>query len=194
MKLHLNLSVTPPPNKRPFLLAAFILGAVGIALLLLLSHAAYSTWRSSGRLRADTSHWQREITENSAKQQELAAYFASPAAKQVLSRSEFLNSLIGQRSFPWTKIFVDLEKTLPPGVRIVSIAPTLGNGGANVELIFGASTDEGKIKFLRALEQSSAFSHVQEQEEKPVTGRDLNAGASSTDRIEVKLTAWYSTT
>ena len=64
-----------------------------------------------------------------------------PAAKQVIDRSAFLNSLIDERSFPWTKIFMDLEKTLPPGVRVVSISPRLVNGRAEVALEVGVASD-----------------------------------------------------
>ncbi|HWG59207.1 MAG TPA: hypothetical protein VN661_09185 [Candidatus Acidoferrales bacterium] len=191
MKLRLNLSATPPPNQRPFLLGAFLIGAVSIALLVILSHAAFQAWGASSALRANTAHWQQQIAAERAKQASLAAYFDSPAAKQVLSRSEFLNSLIGQRSFPWTKIFVDLEKTLPPGVRIISISPTLDKGRAKVKLTFGAATNDGKIKFLRALEQSNAFSDVEVAGEKPANKQ--NERQASSDRVEVELTAWYAT-
>lgn len=193
MKLRLNLSTTPPPNKRPFLLGASALGAIGIALLFVLSHAAYATWRSSRVLRANSAHWQSEIETDSARQAALAAYFHSPDAKRVLNRSEFLNSLIGQRSFPWTKIFVDLEKTLPPGVRIISIAPTLDNGRAKVKLTFAAATEDGKVKFLKALEQSSSFSDVQPESEKSITN-SAPGMSYSPGQIEVELTAWYATT
>lgn len=193
MKLRLNLSTTPPPNKRPFLLGAFVLGAIGVALLFLLSHAAYATWRSSRDLRANAAQWRKEIERDSARQAALAAYFRSPDAKQVLSRSQFLNSLIGQRSFPWTKIFVDLEKTLPPGVRIISIAPTLDNGRAKVKLAFGAATEDAKVKFLKSLEQSSSFSDVQPESEKSITNRAPGMSPAP-GQIEVELTAWYETT
>ena len=130
MKLRLNLSTTPQENNRPFLAGAILLGTVGLLALLILSRAAYSSWQSNRQLRAEISHWQEEIRTNHVKQQDLAQYFQTPAAREVIDRSVFLNSLIDERSFPWTKIFMDLEKTLPPGVRIVSISPHLVNGRA----------------------------------------------------------------
>ncbi len=78
-------------------------------------------------------------------------YFRSPEAQQILDRAAFLNSLISERSFPWTKIFMDLENTLPAGVRVVNIAPTLKNGKAVVQITVGAANDESKIKFLEAV-------------------------------------------
>ena len=104
--------------------------------------------------------WQAEIQ---ADQQRAAAslhaYFQTDGAQQVLDRAAFLNSLIDERSFPWTKIFMDLEETLPPGVRVVSISPKLVNGRA--EVAAGGrlpNPTTGKIQFLEAIEKSKVFS------------------------------------
>src|SRR6202142_2922293 len=189
MKLQLNLSTTPLENKRPFAAAATVLGAVGLLTFLLLAHAAYTSWRANRQLRSEISHWQSEIRANRQKQAELDAYFQTPQAREVLDRAAFLNSLIGQRSFPWTKIFMDLERTLPAGVRVVNIAPTLRNGKAVVQITVGAATDESKIKFLEELEKSPAFSNVQVQEE-----RHSEQQTAAADQIVLQLTAWYQTT
>jgi Tfp pilus assembly protein PilN len=187
MKLRLNLSTTPLQNKRPFAAAASVLGAVGILTFLLLAHAAYTSWRANRELRGEISRWQSEILENRQRQAALEAYFQTPQAHEVLDRAGFLNSLIGQRSFPWTKIFMDLEQTLPPGVRVIKISPKLDNGRAIVELTIGAQSDDGKIKFLEALEKSKAFSDIRVKNDR----YDDQAGVP--DRITVDLTAWYAT-
>src|SRR5277367_3199044 len=188
MKLRLNLSTTPLENKRPFAAAATVLGAVGLLTFLLLAHAAYTSWRANRQLRSEISHWQSEIRANRQKQAELDAYFQTPQAREVLDRAAFLNSLIGQRSFPWTKVFMDLEQILPPGVRVVNISPKLESGRAQVELTIGAESDESKIKFLQNLEQSKVFSDVQVKDDRR---SDQQLGG---DKITVQLTAWYSTT
>jgi hypothetical protein len=103
----------------------------------------------------------------------------------VLDRAAFLNSLIGERSFPWTKIFMDLEQTLPAGVRIVKISPRLVSGRAEVELEVGAASDEGKIQFLEAIEKSKVFSGLQVKQE-----RHIDQSGSS-DRVMFTLSVWY---
>jgi Tfp pilus assembly protein PilN len=187
MKLRLNLSTAPLDNKRPFLAATSVLAAVGVLTFLLLSHAAYTSWRSSRDLRSEISRWQTEIRTNREKQAVLEAYFQTTQAKQVLDRAAFLNSLIGQRSFPWTKVFMDLEQILPPGVRVVNISPKLESGRAQVELTIGAESDESKIKFLQNLERSKVFSDIQVKDDRH--SEQLAGG----DKITVQLTAWYST-
>jgi Tfp pilus assembly protein PilN len=188
MKLRLNLSTAPLENKRPFIAASGALGAIGVLAFLLLGQGAYSSWRANRHLRAEISHWQTEIRTNQEKQTALQAYFQTQQARQVLDRAAFLNSLIGQRSFPWTKIFMDLEQTLPPGVRVVSISPKLENGRALVVLSIGAESDDSKIKFLQTLEKSGAFSDIH------VIADRHEDKQGTADPITVQLTAWYSTT
>jgi Tfp pilus assembly protein PilN len=187
MKLQLNLATAPQANNRPFLAGAALAGTFGILALALLSHAAFVSWRASRELRESIAYWESQIQTDRQNQQELEAYFKSPAAAQVLSRSAFLNSLIDERSFPWTKIFMDLEQALPPGVRIVSISPRLENGRAEVALEVGAATDDGKIRFLEAMEKSKVFSGMVVKDERRVD----QPGAP--DRIVLNLTVWYTT-
>jgi Tfp pilus assembly protein PilN len=188
MKLRLNLSTAPRENKRPFLAAAALLGTIGVLALLLLSHAAYKSWRGNRDIRLEIARLENNIRVNQQKQHDLEVYFQTPQALQVLDRSAFLNSLIGQRSFPWTKIFMDLEQTLPPGVRVVTISPRLENGRAQVTLTVGASSDEARLKFLEALEHSRVFSKVQ------VKAEHRPDQTTSSDKILLDLSVWYETT
>lgn len=187
MKLHLNLTTAPEPNKRPFLAAAVLAGTVGVLALILLSYAAYRSWQASRELRSQISTLQDSIGHDEQRQQQLQAYFQSAEAKQILDRSGFLNSLIDERSFPWTKIFMDLEQTLPPGVRVVSIAPRLVDGRAEVTLEVGALTDESKIQFLKTMEKSKTFTGMVVKDER-------HPDRPGEDRIMLQLTVWYSTT
>jgi hypothetical protein len=166
---------------------AGVVGGFAALALAILAHAAYVSWRVNREVRSDISHWEAQIRLNQQKQQALESYFRSSEAKQVLDRSSFLNSLIGQRSFPWTRIFMDLEGTLPPGVRVVNISPRLEEGRALVELTVGAATDEGKLKFLEALEKSRVFTGIQVKDERRPDQ------STSQDRVVVNLTVWYAT-
>src|SRR5271155_3901857 len=185
MQIQLNLSTSPRENKRPFLAGALIVGVLGTLTALFLSHAAFSSWRLNRDLRADISRLENQIRDSRQEQISLETYFRTPQAQQVLDRASFLNSLIGARSFPWTKIFMDLEPILPAGVRVVSISPRLDKGRAQVTLMIGAATDEGKIKFLEALEHSKVFSDIQVQQEHHVD----DAGAAALDKVVIELTA-----
>ncbi len=184
MQLRLNLSTAPRENKRPFLAGAGLLGTIGLILLLILSQQAYQSWRANRDIRRNIADLERQIQVSEQKQSALEAYFRTPQAVQVLDRAGFLNSLIDERSFPWTKVFADLGQTLPPGVRVVSISPRLDHGRALVKLTVSAWSDDSKVKFLQTLERSKDFAEIQVQAEH----REQN----SSD-ILVDLTVWYVT-
>jgi hypothetical protein len=50
---------------------------------------------------------------------------------------------------------------MPVGVHVVSIQPQLVKDHMFVRLTVAATTDESKIKFLHAMENSTAFSNVE---------------------------------
>ncbi len=188
MNLQLNLSTSPQPNNRPFLAYSALLGTLGVIALAILSMASLRAWNTNRTIRQDMTRWTNSIENDQARQRALANEFRGPGDQQVLGRSAFLNSLIDERSFPWTKVFMDLENTLPSGVRVVSISPRLLNGRASVTLEIGAVNDEGKIAFLQAIEKSKAFSGL-------VVTSERHADQTNTpDKIVLNLTVWYSTT
>jgi hypothetical protein len=187
MKLQLNLATAPQPNNRPFLAFSALLGTVGVLALAVLSFAGFRSWRANRELHGDIDRWEASIRTDQERQRELASDFRGPAAQQILDRSAFLNSLIDERSFPWTKVFMDLEQTLPPGVRVVSISPRLVEGRAEVTLEVGATNDEGKIQFLQAIEKSKMFSGM------VVTSERRSDQPTAPDKIVLNLTVWYST-
>ena len=192
MKLNLNLATAPLVNNRRFLAGAGLAGIAALVALVVLSQLTYSTWRANRAIRTDISRIEKDIAVQTSRQQDLARQFELPQAKQVFDRSNFLNSLIEARTFPWPKIFEDLEKTLPPGVRIISIAPRLEGGRALIKLTVGAMDDASKVEFLQKLEKSSEFTGIRVSDEK-YNDKPADRGTTN-DHIVVSLEAWYSTT
>lgn len=186
MKIRLNVATRPVENYRRFLAGAALAAAAGIVALLLLSSSVFVTWRRNRGQQARIAASEARLAQLQAEREELAAYFNSQKTKVVIDRAAFLNSLIDQRSFPWTNIFTDLEKVLPDGVRVISIAPKMQSGHLDVNLVVGASSDKNKIAFLQALQNSPAFSQVQ------VNAETQTKQAGSPDQVDVQLEAVYS--
>ncbi len=188
MKVRLNLATSPQENHRRFAAGAALVGTLAIVALVLLSWHAYSARLTERENRIKLANLQKEMDKLRAERLRLETYFNLPDIRQQRERSAFLNALIAQRSFPWTKIFMDLERSLPEGVRVVSISPRMTEGRVEVKLVVGALSDESKLKFLRALETSKEFSRIQVMAET----RPTHAGEA--DRVFLELMAWYSTT
>lgn len=184
MKVRLNLATAPLENQRRFVLGALFGGGLALALLVLLSMQAYRNWRSSSEMRAETAQLLADLSRFRDERRMLEDFFNTPDARRIRDRADFLNGLIQQRSFPWTKIFENLEEKLPAGVRVVNISPKMEKGRVEVKLTVGANSDENKIRFLKALEDSAEFSRVQVVSE----NRPLR---SDGDQLLLEVVAWY---
>src|SRR6202162_3070035 len=174
--------IAQEPRRRFMVVAGFVAAVAGIIFLALGWHV-YSVRNMDARLRAQSEATSRRIGELEAERADLERFFLQPENAKLHDRAAFLNSLIDGRSFNWTQMFMDLERILPGGVRVVSIEPRQAKGHVEVKLTVGASSDDAKLKFLRALEESHQFSEIQLDSELP---------AKTGNQRVVELTAVYS--
>lgn len=185
MKIRLNVATEPIQVHRRFLAGVGLLGIAATITLIVLAVHVYRVNSSEAKFRAEMNQIQAEMQGLLRQQTEIEQFFSRSENNKLSGRAQFLNAMIDERSFNWTKMFMDLEKLLPEGVHVLSIAPALKNGRAEVKLILGASSDESKLKFLRTLESSKDFKHIQVlAERKPPKGE-------GTDKILVDLSASY---
>ncbi|MGB6430170.1 MAG: hypothetical protein WBF06_06265 [Candidatus Acidiferrales bacterium] len=191
MRARLNLATAPLVSNRRFTVGASIIGSVAIVVMFVLAWDAYQARRGDTEFRQRQAELVTQISALQAHHDELAAYFNRPDTVKDRELSGYLNSLIEQRSFPWTKVFMDLEHTLPEGVHVVSIEPRLEGDQVQLSLTIGAIDDEAKLKFLKALESSPEFSQLQVLSETRPTRPP--GGQAEPDQVELRLTAWYST-
>jgi type IV pilus assembly protein PilN len=183
MRVRLNLATKAQETHRRFMVVAGLVAVVAGIIFLALGWHAYSIRNVDARLRAQSEITSRRIGELQAERADLERFFAQPENARLHDRAAFLNSLIDGRSFNWTQMFMDLERILPGGVKVVSIEPKQAKGRVEVRLTIGASSDDAKLKFLRALEDSHQFSEIALDSEVP--------GKTGNQRV-VALTAVYS--
>lgn len=185
MKARLNLSTKPLQTHRRFLATSGVLGAIASLFFLGLGWHVYSIRRADAALRDKAEAIRHEMVSLEQQRRDLEQFFELPENDRLHERSAFLNTLIDEQSLNWTRMFMDLEKILPAGVRVVSIQPKHEKGHVAVKLVISAMSDEAKLKFMHALEQSRSFSQVQLVNEKV---------ASPGTRIDAELTVVYSRT
>lgn len=161
MKTHFNLATSPLENNRKFIAGSSVLGIIALVALALLSLHVVRARRANEAMRTNVDRVQAQIRSSLRQQEVLRQEFKAPQTVEAMKRSEFLNGLIEQRAFPWTKMFADLEQILPPGVRVINISPKMDkNGKVKVALAIGAVNDEQESKFLSSMDSSAAFSDV----------------------------------
>jgi Tfp pilus assembly protein PilN len=187
MRARLNLATSPLVSNRRFTVGALIVGSVAVVAMFVFAIHAYTAQRGDSECRARQAALLDQINVLQAHRDELSAYFNQPDAVERRDLSGYLNGLIEQRSFPWTKVFMDLERTLPEGVHVLSIEPRLVGDQIELSLTVGASSDESKLKFIEALESSPEFSRLQ------VLSESRPENQEGSDQVQLKLTAWYST-
>jgi Tfp pilus assembly protein PilN len=189
MNVRLNLATKPLESQRKFYVSAGLVAFLGGVLFLVLGWHVYSGLRAQDNLRRKEQDNDRVASQLTSRRKELDDFFARQENAKLKDRVAFLNNFIDESSFDWTRMFMDLEKTLPVGVHVLSIQPKLEKGNMSVHLTVGAVSDEAKIKFIRAMENSRAFNNVTLMNVHAPSGAQGN-----TDQAVMELTAIYSRT
>ena len=189
MKVRLNLATKPLESHRRFLAGASLTAFVAAVVFVALGWHVYSVREAASEGRARMERISQERAKYEAERNELKRFFEQKNIKGLSDRAAFINGIIVVRSFNWTQMFMDLEHILPAGAHIISIAPKQVSGHVELNMAFGATSDDVKIKFLRALEDSKKFSVVREESEITATA-ESNPG----DLKVVHLSTFYSGT
>jgi Tfp pilus assembly protein PilN len=161
MKLLLNLAPKPLERHRAFKVFYSSAALTSILLFLFLGTHVYHIRKSASQFRLSHHQAAAQIAQFSARRRELVDFFSHPDNASLHDRAAFVNSIIDARSFNWTRMFMDLERVIPPGVHVMNIEPKQLAGQAAVKMTIAAENEDAKLKFLNALEESDAFSHLQ---------------------------------
>ncbi len=120
-----NLSRRPFINRRPVVRVAACLWVLG-ALLLLVNiwlYASHFSGSEKGKGRLQSLN--RQIQQEEDRLAELWKELRSLNLGDRNRKARYLNSLIHNRTFPWSALFDDLEKVLPIDVYLGSVQPSL---------------------------------------------------------------------
>jgi type IV pilus assembly protein PilN len=184
MRVRLNLATKPLVAHRKFLAASSLVGFVAAVVFLSLGWHVYLARKANAEMRAKSAKILEQVAELERQRSALEHFFALDENAKLHDRAAFINNLIDARSFNWTLMFMDLEKVLPSGVRVISIEPKQEKGRVEVKFIIGATSDDAKLKFIKALEDSKTFRHIE-------LTTSLRATSGTGDPIVVELTAEY---
>jgi Tfp pilus assembly protein PilN len=161
MKIPINLASQPFRRDRAMLVASV---AVSVALLFSLGALIALAMADNAQLadvRKDVAQLRTQIAAVTKQQNEFDAVIRKPENAQVLELSVFLNTLLYRKGISWTRILADLEKTMPPNVKMLNIQPFIaGRNQITLNLQVGAEGPEPVIMFYKALESSPLFGGV----------------------------------
>jgi len=168
MRTRINLATQPYEDAQRFYLqwGGLVLAlAVITALLLGLVVRSHNASRDIARKVAQE---RKQIAEIDRERAAAEAILNRPENRDVRDKSRFLNALIVRKAFSWTQVFSDLEKIVPPRVRIVSIHPAV-NASNQLEIHLDAIGDsrDKAIELVRRMEESPTFREAQLRVERP---------------------------
>ena len=172
-------------STRPFYNDRLVNGLLLVAALAGLLMAAYSTTRilDLGGERA-----KRVAAQNTAKSE--AARIRTEAEREQLSvnRQTYLllaiatdeaNSLIDERTFSWTVLFGQIEKTIPMDVRLIAVAPRVERAVFKITMTVNGKRPEDLQKFIEGLKSTGSFYDVLATEQSSMEDGTINATIAS---------------
>jgi len=163
MYVRLNLASKPLVSHRRFLAAAALIGILGTALFGFLGWRFYTLRKADEEFRARLGKIQQEMNQLQSQRSDLERFFAKEENRNLQERAKFIGEVIESRSFNWTRMFMDLEHTLPAGVHVLRIEPKLQHGSVSVKFVVAGSSQEAKLGLLKAFEDSKSFTHIELQ-------------------------------
>ena len=173
MKIPINLASQPFRRDR-----AMLAGSIAVSLVLVGTLGALIALIVADRallagVRSDVDGLNRQIRTATVEQGRLDAVLRKPENAEVLERSVFLNALLYRKGISWTRIFADLEKTVPWNVKVLAIRPSVNSQNqVLLDMTVGADSPEPVIQLYRALEESPLFGSVVEHSSLPPTQSD----------------------
>jgi Tfp pilus assembly protein PilN len=158
--LKTNLSTRPFYNERRVHAAAAIVALIVIAFtawnVATLVRLSSRRTELGARITAD----EQSAAEMRGRAQSLEGSVDTVALTAVAASAREANAVIDRRTFSWTAFFNHLEATLPSGVMLASVAPSVERGQVVVSMVVIARRAEDVDEFMERLEGSGAFSGV----------------------------------
>jgi hypothetical protein len=187
MYVRLNLATQPLVSHRRFLVGSTLVGIFGGVLFVFLGLHFYNLRKSDEDFRSRLGKIQQDMDRLQNQRSDLERFFAKAENRDLQDRAKFIGNVIEARSFNWTKMFMELEHTLPAGAHILRVEPKLEAGTVLVKFSIGGTSPDVKVALLKAFEDSKSFTHI----ELTSSGTNQQAGAGSADVFVLDFSAIY---
>jgi type IV pilus assembly protein PilN len=161
MRTNINLATQPYEDAREY-----VIRWASLVLLLLLATAGL-VWftvhsvRQTSDISRQLARARNDLATLDREKVNAERMLALPKNRGTVDKSEFLNSLFARKAFSWTTVFSDMEKLMPPGLRVLSIAPALDEQNQlQVHIVVGGESRDRAIELMQNLEKTPRFHDV----------------------------------
>jgi len=194
MRLDINLATAPYQDVARFLRRWGLVAAVLLLCTVALVWYAVSSWRNTHEVNRQIAQMQTEIRQAHQERAAALEMLRRPENRDIADQSHFLNDLILRKSFSWTRVFMTLEKIMPPHLHVNAIQPEMASS-RQLQLrmtVAGNSRDQAE-ELVKRLETSPTFQNAQLRSETmiddPKQGDDRIAFEISADYIPLAVPA-----
>ena len=184
-QFNLNLSTRPFRAYRAANLGLFVV----LLVLIAVSVWQVFTYKENSSLAASIRGNQQKAKQESERLTKdlgiLNAKLYSGNAASKIAQVAFLNEILRQKTFSWTKVFASLEEVTPENVYLLSLRPfsdEQGNTGLNITI--RAKSFQDALGFVRTLEDSNIFGKIAVAEE-------AKKDAQPMGEVEMALSTYY---
>jgi Tfp pilus assembly protein PilN len=158
MRIPINLAHEPFQHNRRMLVGSAVAALCLVASLFYLISLSSAERREARDTQAVLNRVNRQLNAIRNEQTKLDAQMRRPGNEVALDRIVLLNELIKLKATSWTRIFSDLEKVVPPNVRVLSIRPSINSRDeVFLDMQVAADGPEQVIAFILKLEGSDVF-------------------------------------
>lgn len=187
MRFELNLATHPYEDSRRFYLQWIPLLTLLTVLAFGLSWFAYSEYSEYRRQNRELDELNAKIKDLEKIEAEATQTLERPENSGTRDQAAFLNYLIRQKAFSWTQVLADLEKIMPPQVKVSSIKPTLTpDGRLEFTLVVNTRKRDNGIELVRRMESSPRFAYPQIRAERSQLG-----DKTKQDEVSLEIGAQY---
>ncbi len=187
MRLNLNLATRPYRDVRQFLMTWGMAAAALAVITVALSVYTIYAWRQSRFTREQISQVRSEIYKLDRERAAGVALLNQPQNRDIASQASFLNGLIARRSFSLTRLFMELERMMPPRLHVISIAPSLNkHNQIEIHMLVGGDSRDQAEELVKRLEDSPSF-------RQPELRAESFGALSGGDRVQFDIASIYVT-
>jgi type IV pilus assembly protein PilN len=166
MRLDINLATRPYEDARKFWSRWGLgVGLLGLLTLILLGMVIRG-WVNAGRDRHTIARLQEQIAERDSERYRAQAFLELAANRSTRDQSQFLNGLIRQKAFSWTRVFEELERVMPNDLHVVSLRPQLNEQNqVELEMKVVCQNRAAAVELVHRMEGSKHFQGSQLKQE-----------------------------
>lgn len=158
MRIPVNLASQPFRHDRALFIGSGLLAVLMIGTLIMLLSLIRIDRRNKIESERQLAGVQKQLAMVTREQSAVDRQLRQPQNAAVLEYSVLINEMLVRKGISWTRIFSDLEKTVPYNVRIIQIRPELdSNGKIFLQMVAGADNEMQLDEFVGKLEASDVF-------------------------------------